>query len=184
MARSKPKKGGKAGKSAEAEPAKGKGKGKGKTGKASTAAGEGKKADKKAKKKGTAKLAPKPVKTGKGASPAEVGDEFVSLFNSGAIGEIENRLWSPKVVSVEGGNVSMGWHGRKAVRAKNDEWMATHTIHSARAEGPFVGASGFAVTFRMDVEDSSTGRRNGMQEIGVYTVERGKIVREEFMYGP
>ena len=51
------------------------------------------------------------------------------------------------------------------------------------AEGPFVGATGFAVKFRMDIKDNSTGRRTLMEEIGVYTVLKGKIIQEEFMYG-
>jgi len=124
-----------------------------------------------------------PVKTGKGASPLEVGQEFVDLFNGGKYEDIETGLWSRKVVSVEGMGVSRAWHGRKAVRAKNDRWMATHRIHDATCEGPYVGATGFAVRFSMDVEDTATGDRTRMNEVGVYTVERGKIVREEFMYG-
>jgi hypothetical protein len=153
------------------------------TSKAATPARKKTSKKKAARKSGRTSLAPKPVKTGAGASPAAVGGEFVALFNAGSIGEIEERLWSPRVVSVEGHGVSMAWHGRKAVRAKNEEWMATHQIHEARAEGPYVGASGFAVKFAMDVEDTTNGTRHPMQEIGVYTIERGKIVREEFMYG-
>lgn len=146
-----------------------------------------KKSDKKHKKKDDAKkaarkLAPRPVKTGKGKSPREVGAEFVTLFNAGKIEDIETALWSPKVVSVEGMGVSMAWHGRPAVRAKNRDWGATHKIHGSTAEGPYVGASGFVVKFVADVEDTTTGQRSTMEETGVYTVERGKIVREEFMY--
>ena len=53
----------------------------------------------------------------------------------------------------------------------------------AHAEGPYVGATGFSVKFRMDIKDNSTGRRTIMEEIGVYTVFNGKIIQEEFMYG-
>jgi hypothetical protein len=35
----------------------------------------------------------------------------------------------------------------------------------------------------MDVETKSTGKRETMNEVGVYTVQNGKIIREEFMYG-
>ncbi|MBL9032603.1 MAG: nuclear transport factor 2 family protein [Phycisphaerae bacterium] len=137
---------------------------------------------KKGKKKG-ASLAPREVKTGKGATPAEIGADLVSMFNAGHFKEIEEKWWGKDVVSVEGVGVSMEWRGRKAVEAKNAGWLETHTIHGASAEGPYVGATGFAVKFRMDVEDRSTGERTMMEEVGVYTIERGKIVREEFMYG-
>lgn len=146
---------------------------------------KGDKALKKEKKGKKAKksLAPKPITTGKGASPAEVGADVVAMFNLGHIHEIEDKWWSPKVTSVEGVGVSMAWEGRKAVEAKNKGWNERHTLRSARAEGPFVGATGFAIKFWMDVEEKESGRRTEMEEVGVYEVKNGKIVREEFMYG-
>lgn len=128
-------------------------------------------------------LAPKAVKTGKGLTPAEVGADLVRMFNAGQWAEIEDKHWSPKITSIEGVGVAQAWSGRKAVRAKGKEWEADHTIHSAKAEGPFVGATGFAVKYHMDVETKSTGERIAMSEVGVYTIKNGKIVQEEFMYG-
>jgi hypothetical protein len=105
------------------------------------------------------------------------------MFNRGLMTEIEDKWYSPKIVSVEGVGVAMAWHGRKAVSAKSEHWAATHRIHGASAEGPYVGATGFAVKFALDVEDTEAATRTMMEEVGVYTVENGKIVREEFMYG-
>jgi hypothetical protein len=130
-----------------------------------------------------ASTAGKPVKTGRGLTPRDLGRDLVDLFNRGQFEEVEKRLWSPKIVSVEGEGVAMAWSGRRAVNAKNSGWMASHTMHGASAEGPYVGASGFAVKFRMDIEAKETGERTMMEEVGVYTVQNGKIVREEFMYG-
>ncbi len=143
------------------------------------------KKDKREKKGKKAKksLAPKPISTGKGPSPAEVGADVVAMFNRGEIHEIEDKWWSPKVTSIEGVGVSMAWEGRKAVEAKNKGWTDAHTLRSARAEGPFVGATGFAIRFDMEVEEKATGTRTAMEEVGVYEVKNGKIIREEFMYG-
>lgn len=138
--------------------------------------------DKKAKKKAK-KLAPVAVKTGKGATPLEVGTQLVKMFNEGKFEEIEKMFWSPKITSIEGVGVGMAWTGRKAVEAKNAAWMSTHKIHGATAEGPYVGSTGFAVKLQMDVEDTATNKRMTMNEIGVYTIKGGKIVQEEFMYG-
>ena len=137
--------------------------------------------DKKDKKKAK-KLAPVAVKTGKGATPMEIGTQLVKMFNEGKFAEIEKAFWSPKITSIEGVGVGMAWVGKKAVEAKNAEWMKTHTIHGASAEGPFVGSTGFAVKFEMDVEDTAANQRMTMNEVGVYTVKGGKIVQEEFMY--
>jgi hypothetical protein len=141
-----------------------------------------KKGAKGGKKKGS-RLEPRAVTTGKGAGPAEVGADLVAMFNRGEFAAIEEKWWSPKITSVEGVGVAMAWEGRKAVVAKNKGWMETNAIRSARAEGPFVGASGFAVKFWMDVEEKTSGKRTEMEEVGVYEVKNGKIVREEFMYG-
>ena len=126
---------------------------------------------------------PATVTTGSGASPMEIGQDLVARFNAGQMGgEIEDAWWSPDITSVEGVGVAMAWSGRDKVEEKNRGWMEAHRVHGASAEGPYVGASGFAVKFRMDVEDTATGKRENMEEIGVYTVQNGKIVREEFMY--
>lgn len=140
------------------------------------------KSEKKAKKKAL-KLEPKLIKTGKGMSPFEIGQAVVSAFNAHKPeAELWDAYWSNKVRSIEGFGVGMAWEGRKAMEAKGAEWMRTHKIHGASAEGPFVGATGFALKFIMDVEDTATGKRETMQEVGVYTVKGGKIIQEEFMY--
>jgi hypothetical protein len=123
---------------------------------------------------------PKRVTTGTGPSAEDLGKQLVADFNKGRY-EINTRLWSPKLVCIEGGG--MAWHGIKNVEAKNKFWSAANLVHGAAAEGPYVGSTGFAVKFKMDVEDKTTGRRTIMEEVGVYTVKNGKIVQEEFMYG-
>lgn len=128
-------------------------------------------------------LAPVSVSTGKGLTPVEIGTQLVAMFNEGKLSEIEEAFWDKKdIVSIEGLGVSLAWVGLKAVRAKNEGWMADNVIHGASAEGPFVGSTGFAVRFKMDVETKSTGQRKVMDEIGVYTIANGKIIEEEFMY--
>jgi hypothetical protein len=126
---------------------------------------------------------PFPVATGKGASAAQIGADLVALFNAGKLREIEDKWWAPSITSVEGVGVNLGWAGRKAVEAKNKGWTEQHTMHGGSAEGPYLGSSGFAVKFTMEVGEKATGKRTLMEEIGVYSIKDGKIVREEFMYG-
>ena len=125
-------------------------------------------------------LDPVPVKSGRGPTPGEVGADLVSMFNRGQLGEIEDKWWSRDVVSCEG-MMGMEWRGAKAVHAKNAWWGQDHAVRGASAEGPYVGATGFSVKFRIEVETKSTGAVETMEEVGVYTVRDGKIVREEFM---
>ncbi len=126
-----------------------------------------------------------PMKSGSGATPAEIGAAVVAHLNSGAQSDkpLWDKYWSNDVVSIEGMGMNLAWHGRKAMEEKSAHWLSEHRVHGGRATGPFVGATGFALVLEMDVETIKTGERQAMKEIAVYTVQNGKVVREEFMYG-
>jgi hypothetical protein len=137
-----------------------------------------------ARKPARASAGPKMLKPGRGPSPREIGEAVVKHFNaSGPDTELWQRYWSRNTESVEGGDQPMMWTGLKAIKGKSEWWTSQNQVHSAQAEGPYVGASGFSIKFRIDVEERQTGKRTVMEEIGVYTVAKGKVVREEFMYG-
>lgn len=132
--------------------------------------------------KSKAKKQPYMTSSGKGATPAEIGKQLVSMVNSHTPErEIWGQLFHKKFESIEGDGST--WTGVKAVAKKGEEWMNQHAIHGVKVEGPFVGATGFGVRYEMDVEVKATGQRFPMTEVGVYTVKNGKVVREEFMYG-
>lgn len=135
----------------------------------------------KSKSAGKKSLAPKAVKTGKGLSVLEVAQQLAARVNSGQW-DLDKTLWSPKIESIEGMGVEQKWSGRKAVDAKNTWWSEAHIVHGGTAEGPFVGSTGFAMRYTLDVEEKATGKRQTMTEVAVYTIKNGKIVTEEFMY--
>jgi hypothetical protein len=139
------------------------------------------KAEKKQRKAAKA-LAPKAVKTGKGAAPLEVAQSVVALLRAGGASEVEAKWLASGIESVEGVGASMAWKGKKAVQKKYRDWEADHEIHTMTVDGPWVGATGFAVRYAIDVTQKSTGQRSQMEEIAVYTVKNGKIVREEFHF--
>ncbi len=124
-------------------------------------------------------IAKKRLTTGKGASPAEIGASLVALFNQGKTAEVEKRWHHKKIESIEGDG--MVFLGKKGIDEKNAWWYGAFEMHSGVAEGPFVGATGFTVHFTIEVTPRAGGTRMKMREVGVYTVEKGKIVREEFM---
>ncbi len=137
-----------------------------------------------AKKVKSAGKGPRKVGTGGGANVAEIGSKFVAMFNSATPdAKIWDALFAKNWSSIEGFGVGMAFDGRKAVQAKCAEWVASHEIHGASCEGPFLGSTGFAVLFRMDTTDKTTNQRSLMQEVAVYTVKNGKVIQEEFMYG-
>jgi len=138
---------------------------------------------KRAAKKPAAKAAgPKPVKTGKGPSPLDVAQAVAGLARQGKLDQVEALWLAPGIVSVEGLGASMAWSGKRNVLAKYRAWEADHEIHGMEVGGPWVGATGFALQYKVDITQKSTGQRHQMEEIAVYTVQNGKIVREEFHF--
>lgn len=126
------------------------------------------------------KTAPASVSSGKGPSPTDLGKTLVELFNQNKADEWIKGVWSRDVESIEGtGQVA---RGRDQILAKWDWWTNNHEVLGASAEGPYVGATGFAVKFQLNVKDKSTGNDMNMTEVAVYSVKDGKITREEFMY--
>ena len=99
--------------------------------------------------------------------------------------EAIETLYSKDIVSVEamampGGSREMA--GLEAVTGKAKWWMSEHEVHSAVAEGPLVSPHHFCVRFKYDVTNKPSGRRMIMDELAIYQVKDGKIVREEFFY--
>jgi hypothetical protein len=132
------------------------------------------------KKRGPA--GPMPVKTGRGPGPAEIGADVVRMIRAQAgDAAIWAKWWSPRCESIEGGGANMVWKGMKEIRGKSEWWAQDHAMRGCSVEGPFVGATGFAVHFKAEIETRSTGVVETMTEVGVYTVQNGKVVREEFM---
>ena len=118
-------------------------------------------------------------------STADVANGLVGLCRQGQFMEVIETYYSDNIVSVEPvGNEQMPaeMSGLDAIKGKNQWWVENHEVHGPQVDGPFVGDSQFAVRFHMDVTPKMTGQRVSMVEVGVYTVEDGKIVREEFYY--
>jgi hypothetical protein len=139
---------------------------------------------KKAAKSKAAATAPRNISTGKGANVAEIANQFVEMYRSGtADAKIWDAVFAKNWTSIEGFGMGMAFEGRKAIEAKCRLWMDNHEVHGTSCDGPYLGATGFAVIFSLDVTDKSTGQRIMMKEAAVYSVLNGKIIQEEFMYG-
>ena len=118
----------------------------------------------------------------------KVGKKLVDLCSKGKNMEAIDSLYSKDIVSVEAsGNDQMPreMRGIDKIRGKNQWWVENHDVHGAKVEGPFPNEDRFAVRYHYDVTPKSgpmKGKRFQMDEVGIYTVKGGKIVREEFFY--
>lgn len=118
----------------------------------------------------------------------QVGQKLVDLCSKGKNEEAIESLYSKDIVSVEAmGSPEMPaeMRGIDKIKGKNQWWYENHEVHSAKVEGPFPNNDRFAVRFHYDITAKSgprKGKRFAMDEVGIYTVKNGKIVREEFFY--
>ena len=120
-------------------------------------------------------------------SAKEIGNKLVAFCKEGKNLESINTLYAENVVAVEASAPPTGGsrvtEGIEGVRAKNVWWSENHEVHSAEVQGPWPhGEDKFAVRFSYDITNKPSGMRMKMDEIGVFTVEENKVVREEFFY--
>ena len=122
------------------------------------------------------------------ADTKAVGEKLVEFCRKGLNLDAISSLYAKDIVSVEAmGNDEMPaeMHGIDKVVAKNKWWYDNNEIHHASAEGPFPNKDRFAVIFHYETTAKAgprKGKRGRFQEVAIYTVTNGKIVREEFFY--
>jgi ketosteroid isomerase-like protein len=119
----------------------------------------------------------------------EVAHRLVEMCKAQQWREAIVELYADNVESAEahdspGGERPRVIKGKDAVLGKTDWWYANTETHGVDIKGPFPhGDDQFAVIFNMDVTMKQIGRRIQMEEIAVYDVKDGKVVRERFFYG-
>ncbi len=116
----------------------------------------------------------------------EIGKKIVALCKEGKALQAIQELYSPDIVSVEAQGMPgmpAEMKGLEAIIGKAKWWEGAHEVHSAKAEGPWPHGDRFAIRFTYDITNKESKKRMTMDEVGLYTVKDGKVVREEFFYG-
>ena len=109
----------------------------------------------------------------------EVAKKVVELVRKQAWYEALDQLYDKDIVSVEATAEEM--RGKEEVRGKIDWWVNAMEVHSFKASAPFVANDRFVVQYDAQVTEKESKQQRQISEVGVYTVENGKIVREEFL---
>jgi ketosteroid isomerase-like protein len=115
----------------------------------------------------------------------EIGKQYVALCKEGKNEECLEKLFNKDAVSVEAGGppgMERTAKGLEAIRAKSKWWTDNHIVHKAELSGPYPHDDRFAVRFVYDITNKPSGNRFTMDEVGLFTIKDGKIVKEEFFY--
>lgn len=116
----------------------------------------------------------------------EVANRLVSLCREGKFVDAVKELYAPHVVSIEpeGGHGPSRVEGFDHVINKSIEFgKSLEQVHSMAISDPVVADAFFSVGMHMDIDMAGVGRTQ-MEEVCVYEVKDGKIVRDQFFYSP
>jgi hypothetical protein len=116
----------------------------------------------------------------------EVASRFNELAQTGRWDLIQSELFADNAVSIEPEKAhAMGMNdakGIEAIRKKGEDFNAmVEEMHGGYSSEPVVAGNHFCLAMGMDVTFKGAGR-NKMDEIAVYEVKDGKIVKEQFFY--
>ena len=114
----------------------------------------------------------------------EVASRLVELCSTGQWDKAQEELYADHAVSLElpGTPFPERVEGMEAIRAKGEQWASmVEEFHGAVVEGPLVAGNHFSCTMKMDIT-MKQHPRHVSEEIAVFQVEDGKIVKEQFFY--
>jgi hypothetical protein len=116
-------------------------------------------------------------------STQDVANRLVEYCRTGQFETAYKELYSSNVVSIEEtGRPNERCEGFEAVMEKSAFFeKMTKEIHSMEVSDPIVAGNHFSMALKMNRTDIE-GNKMQMDEICVYQVTDGKIVKEQFFY--
>lgn len=117
-------------------------------------------------------------------STQEVAARFNEMAQTGQWDAIQSELYADDAVSIEPAHAQgmQSVEGLDAIRQKGQQFQsAVEEMHGGYSTEPVIAGNHFSVAMGMDVTLKGMGRMK-MDEIAVYEVKDGKIVKEQFFY--
>lgn len=117
-------------------------------------------------------------------STQEVANRLSQLFKEQKWEQIQNELFSEDAESIEppGSQGVQSVKGIDAIRKKGEDFSnMVEEMHGGYVGEPIVAGNYIAVAMGMDTTMKGMGRSQ-MDEIVLYEVKNGKIVKEQFFY--
>lgn len=114
----------------------------------------------------------------------QVAARFNELAKEGKWDKIQDELFAENAVSIEPPSSPglQSVEGLPAIKQKGKDFEnMVEEMHGGYSSDPLVTGNHFAVAMGMDVTMKGMGRTK-MDEIALYEVKDGKIVKEQFFY--
>ncbi len=118
----------------------------------------------------------------------QVAEKYNQLVKENDWGKIQDELFSTDAKSIEPAHAVESGQGMKnasnleEIKKKGQDFgRMVEEMHGGYCTDPVIGGNHFSVAMGMDVTMKGAGRVK-MDEIVVYEVKDGKIVKEQFFY--
>ena len=114
----------------------------------------------------------------------EIANQFHEWAQKGQWDKIQAELYADEAESIEPPNSPglVSVTGLDAIKQKGQQFNEmVEEMHGGYTTAPVVGGRFFSVAMGMDVTYKGMGRQK-MDEVAVYEVKDGKIVKEQFFY--
>jgi hypothetical protein len=115
----------------------------------------------------------------------QVADKLVGYCRQGQFEEAVKDLYANEIVSIEpDGSPVKEVIGLEGVIAKGQQFNDTvEEFHSMEVSDPLVADNFFSCSMKMDITFKDMPRTT-MEEVCLYKVDNGKVIREEFFFTP
>ena len=115
----------------------------------------------------------------------EVARKLVNYGKQGKWMEAQAELYAEDAVSIEpAGTPWESAEGMDAIKKKAEQWSGMiEEFHGNEIGEPIVSGNFFAVRMQSDTTMKGAGRMQ-LDELGIYEVKDGKVVKEQFFYTP
>ncbi|MGI9543100.1 MAG: SnoaL-like domain-containing protein [Cyclobacteriaceae bacterium] len=115
----------------------------------------------------------------------EIANRLIELCSQGEWQQAHDELYSRDAESIEPEGTPWGnVKGMEAIAKKGEQWSAgIEEFHGVEISEPVVADNFFAVRMVSDTTMKGMGRLQ-FEELAMYQVQDGKIVKEQFFYTP
>jgi len=114
----------------------------------------------------------------------EIANRLTALCRQGKYEEAQRELYSTEAESIEppGAPGLQTVAGLDAIIKKGQQFQSMiEAVHGGSVSDPIIAGNTFAIAAVLDVTFKGIGRQ-AIEEIAVYTVKDGKVVKEQFIY--
>jgi hypothetical protein len=114
----------------------------------------------------------------------EVAKRYYDLAQTGQYAQMQQELYSPDALSIESennSNLPIMVKGFEAMKQKEGQFFQIFdAVHGGYCGEPLISSHFFVCASGMDV--TVKGVRKMKEQIGVFEVENGQIIKEQFFY--